>query len=113
MIKLICVTDFSSHYFKEVSSLNTLVEQVLKNDFRLDINAPVKKRPYLNNVLHEIKKTRRKVNKYQNDQADSLKKKTPEDFTTLGLTTSRNSQLLSVKVSPYHSNLDQKEQLKS
>ena len=39
MIKLICVADFSSHYFKEVSSLSTSVEQVLNKDSRLDIKA--------------------------------------------------------------------------
>ena len=27
MIKLICVADFSSHYFKEVSSLNALIKK--------------------------------------------------------------------------------------
>ena len=32
MIKLICIADFSSHYFKEVSSLSKTVEQVLNND---------------------------------------------------------------------------------
>ena len=30
MITLICVADFSSHYFKEVYSLSTSIEQVLK-----------------------------------------------------------------------------------
>ena len=39
MIKLICVADFSSHYFKEVSSLSTNVEKLLNKDTRLDINA--------------------------------------------------------------------------
>ena len=29
MIKLICVADFSSHYFKEVSSLSTSIENLL------------------------------------------------------------------------------------
>ena len=43
MVKLICVADFSSHYFKEVSSLSTLVEQFLNKDSRLDINAPKEK----------------------------------------------------------------------
>ena len=51
MIKLICVDDFSSHYFKEVSSLSTSIEQDLRKDFRLDINAPKKKQPNLDNVL--------------------------------------------------------------
>ena len=110
MIKLVCVADFSSHYFKEVSSLSTFLEQVLNKDSRLDINAPNEKRPNLNIVLQEIKKKRKKVNKHQNNQADSFNQKTLEDFTLLGLTTNRISQLLSVKVSPYCSNPDQKEQ---
>ena len=54
MIKLICIADFSSHYFKEVSSLSKIVEQVLNNDSRLDINAPKEDRPSLDNVLKEI-----------------------------------------------------------
>ena len=41
-----------------------------------------------------------KVNKHQNNQADSFKQKIPENFTLLGLTTNRNSQLLSVKGKP-------------
>ena len=40
MIKLICVSDFSLHYFKEVSSLNNSIEEQLNKDSRLDINAP-------------------------------------------------------------------------
>ena len=40
MIKLICVADFSSHYFKEGSSLSTNFEKLLNKDTRLDINAP-------------------------------------------------------------------------
>ena len=40
MIELICVSDFSSHYFKEVSSLSTQIEHVLNKDSRLDKNAP-------------------------------------------------------------------------
>ena len=32
MIKLICVSDFSSHYFKEVSSLNITIEEQLNED---------------------------------------------------------------------------------
>ena len=38
MIKLIYVADFCSHYFKEVSSLSTTIEQVVNKDSRLDIN---------------------------------------------------------------------------
>ena len=32
MIKLICVADFSSHYFKEVSSLSTSIVEMLNKD---------------------------------------------------------------------------------
>ena len=32
MVKLICVADFSSHYFKEVSSLSTRIEEQLNKD---------------------------------------------------------------------------------
>ena len=45
-------------------------------------------------------KTRTRVNKHQNNQGDSFKQKTPEDFSLLGLTTNRVSQLLSVKGKP-------------
>ena len=100
MIKLICIADFSSHYFKEVSSLSKTVEQILNNDSRLDINAPKEDRPSLDNVLQEIQKTRTRVNKHQNSQEDYFKKKSPDDFSLLGLTTNRNSQLLSVKGKP-------------
>ena len=40
MIKLICVADFSSHYFKEVSELSTDIEKLLNKDTRLDVNSP-------------------------------------------------------------------------
>ena len=40
MIKLISVADFSSHYFREVSSLSTKIEEELNKDSRLDVNAP-------------------------------------------------------------------------
>ena len=36
MIKLICVSDFSSHYFKEVSSLNVAIEEQLNKDSILE-----------------------------------------------------------------------------
>ena len=42
MIKHICVADFSSHYFKEFSSLSTTIEQVLNKDSRLDLMHPRK-----------------------------------------------------------------------
>ena len=73
MIKLICVADFSSHYFKEVSSLSTSIEQVLNKDSRLDINAPKENHPDLDNVLQEIKKAKTRVNKHQNNQGDSFR----------------------------------------
>ena len=86
MIKLICVAIFSSHYFKEVSSLSTSIEHVLNKDSRLDINAPKEKLPDLDNVIQEIKRTRTRVN----NQGDSFKQKTPEDFALLGLTTNNS-----------------------
>ena len=99
MIKLICIADFGSHYFKEVSSLSKTVEQILNNDSRLDINAPKEDRPSLDNVLQEIQKTRTRVNKHQNNQEDYFKKKSPDEFSLLGLTINGNSQLLSVNLS--------------
>ena len=100
MIKLICVADLSLHYFKEVSSLSKTVEQVLTNYSRSDINALKENRLSLENVLQEIQRTRTRVNKHQNNQKDSFKKKSPDDFSLLGLTTNRNSQLISVKGKP-------------
>ena len=32
IIKLLCVADFSSHYFKEVSSINASIEEQLDKD---------------------------------------------------------------------------------
>ena len=54
MIKLICVADFSSHYFKEVLSLSTDIEEQLNKDTRIDVNAPKDQHPNLKNVLLEI-----------------------------------------------------------
>ena len=51
MSKLICMAYFSSHYFKEVSSQSTSIEQILNKDSRLDINTPKEKRPDLDNFL--------------------------------------------------------------
>ena len=68
MIKLICVADFSSHYFKEVSSLSTAVEQVLNKDSMLDKNAPREKRPDLKNVEQEIKRARTRINGHHNEE---------------------------------------------
>ena len=62
MIKLICIADFSSHYFKEVSSLSTDIEEQLNKDTRLDVNTPQDQRPNLKNVLLEIQRTRKKIN---------------------------------------------------
>ena len=33
MIKLSCVSDFSSHYFKETSSQNAVIEEQQENEF--------------------------------------------------------------------------------
>ena len=100
MIKLIFVADFSSHYFKEVSSLSTNIENLLNKDTRLDINAPQIKRPSLDNVLQEIRRTRTKINQHQDDGADTIKAKSSDDFSLLGLTTNWSSQLMSVKGKP-------------
>ena len=97
MIKLICVADFSSHYFKEVSSLSTRIEEQLNKDSRLDINAPQEQLPDLKGVLQEKQRSRTKINQYQNQGEDSFQRKTKDDFSLLGLTTSRISQLMSVK----------------
>ena len=59
-LKIISVADFSSHYFKEISSLSKYVEDTLNKDSRLDRNKPAEKRPPLETVLEEIKKTRSK-----------------------------------------------------
>ena len=56
MIKLICVADFNSHYFKEVSSLSQTVEHVFNKDSKLDMNTPQENRPPLGNVLQEIQR---------------------------------------------------------
>ena len=100
MFKLICVADFSSHYFKEVSSLSTSIEAQLNKDSRLDVNAPQDQRPNLKSVLQEIQRTRTKINQHQNEGEDSFQPKTKDDFSLLGLTTNRTSQLMSVKGKP-------------
>ena len=100
MIKLICVSDFSSHYFKEVSSLNVAIEEQLNKDSRLDINAPQEDRPDLSKVFLEIKRTTTRIYQHQNDEKDSFRPKTKDDFLLLGLSTNRSTQLLSVKGKP-------------
>ena len=97
MVKLICVADFSSHYFKEVSSLSTRIEEQLNMDSKLDVNAPQEQRPDLKSVLQ---RSRTKINQHQNKGKDSFKLKTKDDFSLLGLTTNRISQLMSVKGKP-------------
>merc|ERR1711895_271069 len=47
MVKLTCIADFSSHYFKEVSLLSTSIEAQLNKDSRLDVNAPQDQHPDL------------------------------------------------------------------
>ena len=91
MVKLICVADFSSHYFKEVSSLSTRIEEQLNKDSRLDINAPQEQHPDLKGVLQEIQRSRTKINQHQNQGEDSFQWKTKDDFSLLGLTTNRIS----------------------
>ena len=100
MIKLICVADFSSHYFKEVSSLSTKIEEQLNKDSRLDVNAPQAQAPNLKSVLQEIQRTRTKINQHQNEGKDSFQSKTKDDFSLLGLTTNRTTHLMSVKGKP-------------
>merc|ERR1711955_38490 len=99
-IKIICVADFSSHYFKEISSLSKSVEELLNKDTRLDINKPTEKRPALDKVLNEITRTRSKHNKHQNDQEDSFKQKTEDDFPLLGLVTNKANGMYSIKGKP-------------
>merc|ERR1711867_247876 len=99
-IKIICVADFSSHYFKEISSLSKSVEDTLNKDTRLDINKPTETRPALDKVLEEIKRTRTRQNKHQNDKQDSFKQKTKDDFPLLGLITNRSSGMYSLKGKP-------------
>ena len=67
-LKIISVADFSSHYFKEVSSLSKSVEENLNRDTRLDINKATEQRPELEQVLQEIARNRSRNNKHQNDQ---------------------------------------------
>ena len=100
MIKLKCVSDFSCHYFKEVSSLNVAIEEQLNRFSRLDINAPQEDQLDLDSILLEIKRTRTKINQHQNDSKDSFKPKTKEDLSLLGLITNRDTQLLSVNGRP-------------
>merc|ERR1712240_26070 len=75
-IKIICVADFSSHYFKKISYLSKSVEDILNRDSRLDINKPTETRPALDKVLDEIKKTRSRLNRHQNNKQDSFKQMT-------------------------------------
>ena len=100
MVKLICVADFSSHYFKEVSSLSTRIEEQLNKDSRLDVNAPQEQCPDLKCVLLEMHRSRNKINQHQNEGKDSFQLKTKDDFLLLGLTTNTILQLMSVKGNP-------------
>merc|ERR1712112_141768 len=99
-IKIISVADFSSHYFKEVSSLSKSVEDQLNKDTRLDVNKTTEQRPELDIVLKEIARTRSKNNKHQNDQEDSFKQKTDDDFPLLGLVTNKANGMYSIKGKP-------------
>merc|ERR1711989_279378 len=84
-LKIISVADFSSHYFKEVSSLSKSVEETLNKDTRLDVNKVTEQRPELEQVLQEIARNRSRNNKHQNEQEDSFKQKSKDDFPLLGL----------------------------
>ena len=67
------------------------MKETLNKNSRLDRNAPQEPRPPLEAVIEEIQRTRTKHNKHQNDEEDSFKKKTPQDFTFLGLNINRDS----------------------
>ena len=108
-IKIISIADFSSHYFKEISSLSKDVEDTLNKDSRLDRNKLAEKRPPLDKVLEEIKRTRSRNNRHQNDQEDSFRAKTPDDIPLLGLITRRSDHLMSVKGKPISLKHSQKE----
>merc|ERR1712082_582134 len=69
-LKMISVADFSSHYFKEVSSLSKSVEEKLNKDTRLDVNKVTEQRPELEQVLQEIARNRSRNNKHQKEQTD-------------------------------------------
>merc|ERR1712041_23183 len=99
-LKIISVADFSSHYFKEVSSLSKSVEENLNKDTRLDINKATEQRPELEKVLQEIARNRSRNNKHQNDQEDSFKQKSKDDFPLLGLVTNRETGMYSIKGKP-------------
>merc|ERR1711867_243116 len=54
----------------------------------------------LDKVLNEIKRTRSKHNRHQNNQKDSFKQKTKDDFPLLGLITNRSNGIYSIKGKP-------------
>merc|ERR1712002_1009687 len=89
-LKIISVADFSSHYFKEVSSLSKPVEEILNRDTRLDVNKVTEQRPELEQVLQEIARNRSRNNK----------QKTKDDFPLLGLVTNRQTGMYSIKGKP-------------
>merc|ERR1712115_548631 len=99
-LKIISVADFSSHYFKEVSSLSKSVEEKLNKDTRLDVNKVTEQRPELEQVLQEIARNRSRNNKHQNEQEDSFKQKSKDDFPLLGLVTNRQTGMYSIKGKP-------------
>ena len=56
--KTVYMADSSSHYFKEISSLNKYVKDELKRDSRLNRNRAIDKKPSLNAVPEEINKSK-------------------------------------------------------
>merc|ERR1712089_73008 len=64
------------------------------------INKPAQKRPDLDKVLEEIKRTRTKNNGHQNNQEDSFQQKTKDDFPLPGLITKRSNGMYSIKGKP-------------
>merc|ERR1711867_30159 len=73
---------------------------MLNRDTRLDVNKVTEQRPELEQVLQEIARNRSRNNKHQNEQEDSFKQKTKDDFPLLGLITNRSNGMYSIKGKP-------------
>lgn len=76
MIKLICIADFSSHYFKEVSSLSKTVEHILNKDSTLDINAP-KEEDHPQTMFYRKSKNQNKSKQTSEQPGRLLQEKVP------------------------------------
>ena len=73
------MADFSSHYFKEISSLSKYVKDKLNRDSRLDRNQAVSKRPLIDAVLEEINMSGSRNDAYQMTK-ERLPNKTSNNF---------------------------------